>query len=474
MELKEYNSIENARIKLIIDILDKYPKYIDENNTPNIFIGNNSFPLDSTELKQELQSICFDNNINYNTALINKVVNILSSKIRKNANKLELDYRITKDENGNFLYQLSKNEMVVIKNDKYNIEPILKPIFKVDNTFMEQVKPSKKPSIEKILDLINVSEEDRFLLLVFIISLFVPDIQKASLVLASPTGTGKSTITDIIKRIVDPTPNIKVKAPKSLNELEQVLSKAYLPCFDNVDYISTEQSNVLCRAITGDTHTHYEKNKTIVSSYTRPIILNGIKCPVYKEDLINRLLIIEPPRIMSTISRKDIDAILEKELPNALAYIFDVLSKARTIKSETKIDIKDRMGDWYVWAYCIADAIKYNGGCEFESLFANNRSKQNKIIINNNYSALALFDYVKNGGLFIGEPKEMTSTELYNILSSVAQENGYIKHFRNDTTWLIKDLKALANILENEGIIVEFIRKIDANYVKLTRIPPKE
>lgn len=126
MELKEYNSIENARIKLIIDILDKYPKYIDENNTPNIFIGNNSFPLDSTELKQELQSICFDNNINYNTTLINKVVNILSSKIRKNANKLELDYRITKDENGNFLYQLSKNEMVVIKNDKYNIEPILK------------------------------------------------------------------------------------------------------------------------------------------------------------------------------------------------------------------------------------------------------------------------------------------------------------------------------------------------------------
>jgi len=107
-------------------------------------------------------------------------------------------------------------------------------------------------------------------------------------------------------------------------------------------------------------------------------------------------------------------------------------------------------------------------------LFRKNRAKQNEIIINNNYSALALCDYIKNGGLFVGETKEMTSTELFNILSSVARENGYIKHFRGDITWFIKDLKSLVNILEKEGIVLEFPRRANANYVKITKTPPKE
>lgn len=474
MELKEFNNIENERIRLILNILDDYPKYIDENNIPYIFIGNNSYTLNSTEFKQELQSICFDNNINYTTTLINKVVGILSSKIRKDANKLELDYRITKDINGDFLYQLTKDEMVVINENGYKIAPILKPTFKVDNTFTNQAKPSNEPSMKRILDILNLNEEDKKLLQVLIISLFIPDIQKASLVLASPTGTGKSTITDIIKRIVDPTPNKKVKAPKSLNELEQIISKSYLPCFDNIDYISTEQSNVLCRAITGDTHIKYEKNKTITSSYTRPIILNGIKCPVYKEDLIDRLVIIEPPTIITPLTREEIDKIIDEELPNVLAYIFNTLSKAKDIYKDLQIDIVDRMADWYKWAYAIAEAIEYGSGWMFESLFRKNRAKQNEIIINNNYSALALCDYIKNGGLFVGETKEMTSTELFNILSSVARENGYIKHFRGDITWFIKDLKSLVNILEKEGIVLDFPRRANANYVKITKIPPKE
>ena len=32
MELKEFNNIENERIRLILNILDDYTKYIDENN----------------------------------------------------------------------------------------------------------------------------------------------------------------------------------------------------------------------------------------------------------------------------------------------------------------------------------------------------------------------------------------------------------------------------------------------------------
>lgn len=467
MEMKEFNNVENERIRLLLNILDDYHKYIDENNIPYIFIGNNSYTLNSIEFKQELQSICFDNNINYTTTLINKVVGILSSKIRKDANKLELDYRIAKDINGDFLYQLTKDEMVVINENGYKIAPILKATFKVDNTFTNQVKPSNKPSMKRILDVLNLNEEDKKLLQVLIISLFIPDIQKASLVLASPTGTGKSTITDIIKRIVDPTPNKKVKAPKSLNELEQIISKSYLPCFDNIDYISTEQSNVLCRAITGDTHIKYEKNKTITSSYTRPIILNGIKCPVYKEDLIDRLVIIEPPTIITPLTREEIDKIIDEELPNALAYIFNTLSKAKDIYKDLQIDIVDRMADWYKWAYAIAEAIEYGSGWMFESLFRKNRNKQTDIILSNNPITIALKEFVNNGGVKFGERLKLTSTELYNILQNIANEKGL--KIKGGVVWCIRCLKPLVHLLYKDGIVVEFFEETLANGVILSR-----
>ena len=361
-------------------------------------------------------------------------------------------------------------EELVVKDPTFSESSF---IAKVDNTFINQVKPNGKKSMKKILDLINVNEEEKFLIQIFIISLFIPDIQKVSLVLTSPTGTGKSTITDIIKTIVDPSQNKKSKTPKSLNDLERVLSLSYLPCFDNIDNISTEQSNVLCRAITGGTYIRYKGDKTIVSSYTRPIILNGIKCPIYKEDLIDRMLIIEPPIINNTLIRKNIDEILEEELPNVLAYIFDILSKARITIDELNLD-NDRMAEWYNWAYAIAEAIEYGSGWKFENIYNKNKCKKNKVIISNNSSAMVLLDYVKNGGLFIGEPKEMTSTELFNILSSIAKEKGYAFNYKSGVEWLIRNLNSIANILQKEGVIFKTDHRGNANYVILTRIPPKE
>lgn len=468
METKEFNNTNKLKVQAILDLVGKYPTYCDENNRPHIFIENTDFLVESKAFKDELYSICFDNDLDVKPNLIIIACKILYSKISKNNDKLNLDYRIFKDENDNFLYQLNKKEMVVISDNKYEIQPITKPYFKSSNTFVEQYKPSKKPNMNKWLDCLNVDENERFLLQVLIILFFIPDIPKISLVFTGETGTGKSTTTDYIKELVDPSNARKISISKK--ELENRLSNHYLICFDNVGNITKEQSDIICRAITGDA---YEKNTldaSYIVSYIRPIIINGIKCPIYKEDIIDRFIIFEFSKIDTTyVERLLLDKKAKKELPDALAYIFDVISRARVIKKDLKIGKNYRMADSYSWGYAIAEAIEFGGGKKFDRLIKEKLSEQNKMIIANNHTALAFVEYFRSILFYMGDTKKYTMTELYNHLSFTAKKIGCDKYFPQVASRLGVELRQLTKVLEREGFIVEFDHKTKANYVYITR-----
>ena len=475
MKMEEFNNTNKSRVQTILDLLEKYPTYCDENDRQHIFIDNIDFLVDSKTFRDELYTICFDNDMIINPTLIKSVIQVLRSKIRRNDEKVELDYRNVVDSNGNYAYQLSKEEMIVTNDNGSKVLPIIEPTFKTSNTFTKQVKPSNNPNIDRMLDLFNLDEDDKFLLKVLSVHFFVPKIPKLSIVFTGATGTGKSTMTTYIKDLVDPAPVETTKAPKSVGELEKRLANNYLPCFDNIDNLTKDQSNALCRAITGDTYEKITNDTSYVASYIRPIIINGIKCPIYKEDIIDRFIIFEPPKIdVNYKERMELDKKFYEELPNALAYIFSILPKAIATKNGLKLDKVYRMADSYCWGYAIADVIEPNGGKRFERLFRQKLSKQNDMIINNNYVALAMRDYVYNSGIYFSTTREMTMTELYDSLLFTANECGYRKYFTRfckEVSNLGKEIRQVTKILEREGIIIDFDKRADANYVFITRKP---
>lgn len=471
MNLNKPNSVSTTIIKEVIKLLETYPSYCDEMDRPHICIGNNNYLLSSTKLKDEIFDICLENELDVGTALVNKVIHSLSNRIRKSGNKLELDYRIAKDDNGNFLYQLTKNEMVVISDSGYDIVPFTKPIFKPSNTFKEQVKPIRKGRIKKMLDLYNLEEDDKFLILIVTISYFIPGISKIMLGLIAEKGTGKTTISKGIKKTVDPSPTEVTRVPRGMQELEKRLASACLICFDNIPNLSSDQQDALSRAITGDAYERNSDDTTYVSSYTRPIILNGIKCPIYKDDLMDRSILLEPKKIEPKDRLNDdyINDILTKEMPYALSYIFDIIARARVIKKDLKLGEMDRMADFDVWGCCIAEAIEPNGAERFKRLFKENRAKQNTTIINNNQLALAVKLYVYTG--CIGASIELSSEEMFTTIRQTAWENNLLDKFPKGSNWFVRELKSLIGVLEKEGIkVITDIRKNNANYIRLERI----
>ena len=476
MKMEEFNNTNKSRVQTILDLLEKYPTYCDENDRQHIFIDNIDYLVNSKAFNDELYTICAcDNGMIISPTLIKNVIQVLRSKIRKNGEKVELDYRNVLDSNGNFSYQLNKQEMIVTNDTGSKEQPIIVPTFKMSNTFIKQAKPSNTPNIDRMLDLFNLDEDDKFLMEVLSIQFFVPKIPKLSIVFTGATGTGKSTMTTYIKCLIDPAPVETTKAPKSVGELEKRLANNYLPCFDNVDNLTKDQSNALCRAITGDTYEKITNDTSYIASYIRPIIINGIKCPIYKEDIIDRFIIFEPPKIdVNYKERMELDKIFYEELPNALAYIFSILPKAIARKKDLKLDKVYRMADSYCWCYAIADVIEPNGGKRFERLFKEKLNKQNEMIINNNYVALAMKDYVYNSGMYFIHTREMTMTDLYESLLYTANEYGYNKVFTRyckDVSQLGKEIRQVQKILEREGIIIDFEKRLDANYISIIRKP---
>ena len=101
------------------------------------------------------------------------------------------------------------------------------------------------------MNLLNVKPGKRLILKCYIISLFIPGISKAVLMVHGEQGSAKSMLEELIKMLVDPDIVKTFSFPKDLAELIQQLSHNALVYYDNLSRIPGWISDLLCRATTG-------------------------------------------------------------------------------------------------------------------------------------------------------------------------------------------------------------------------------
>ena len=144
--------------------------------------------------------------------------------------------------NNSILYDLTNEKWQCIKiTDKgwdiLDETPI--PIF-MRYSQIPQVQPSKEygPDIlDRFLQLVNLKrEEDKILLIVYIITLFVPAIQHVALQLHGEKGSAKSMLEVFIKELVDPSRVKLLSIHKDRMEFIQQIAHNYLAFYDNLKY----------------------------------------------------------------------------------------------------------------------------------------------------------------------------------------------------------------------------------------------
>lgn len=361
------------------------------------------------------------------------------------------------------------------------------PLFKrYENNSIPQVYPKKNDEndsnrkyFKEFLNLFNLrTSKDRLLLENYLIALFIPNIQKAILVISGNGGGAKTTTFYLIKNIIDPSTVDTISFSPSTNDLKQSLEHSYVTYFDNVSYISQEVSDILCRAVTGSGDSKRELYTTdgiFIYKFRRCIGINGINIVTTRPDFVDRSLILRVERIPEEKRRKeeDIKKEFERLRPFVLGYIFDILVKYLKYREEHKGEIivknPPRMADFAESCEIISRCLGHPENAFIEA-YRENIDNQNDEIIESSPVAESIIAFMENKNIWIGTPTQLLQL-LGDIASQVDPNIRKSKYWPKIAARLTYKINELISNLLKRGIEVVTGEKVNGKRViRITKI----
>ncbi|MEI8223785.1 MAG: hypothetical protein WCG20_01540 [bacterium] len=297
---------------------------------------------------------------------------------------------------------------------KINHEPIL---FKRYTHHKSQVDPQLGGDVRRILDFLNITDEDqKILFLVWIISCFIPGIPHPLAYVYGPQGSAKSSVSRITRELVDPSQLGIVTFPENNNELIQQLEHNWFSFFDNVSYVDQKLSDCLCKAITGigvSKRELYTNDGDVIYNFKRCIGINGINLDGTQPDLLERSILFPLKRMDDSqrISEEKLFKGFQEEKALILGAIFTAVSNSMKIKDQIVLGSSPRMADFAIWGCAIAKSIGYSQE-QFLNAYNRNIESQTDEAINNSDIAVTIRDFMSDKKTWEGTPRE-----LYQVLS---------------------------------------------------------
>jgi len=493
---KEDSRKQESQIKIAFETVKQEARklFTDEYQTPYVALTIDGhlqiFRIDSNAFKDWYRLFIYEKN---GTILDNETINKLCSIARayaassKYGEQIKLNLRTaSRIVNGKqeWIYDLTnKNwEFVTITSNGWYISKD-DIIFRRYNNQQGQVYPSReydKNILDRFIGLLNVQDKDSKLLLkVYIISLFIPDIQKTILMLHGAHGAAKSSLEELIKILVDPAAAKTFSIPRNPKEMIQQLSHNHIACYDNVSKLSPWVSDLFCRAVTGSGSSDrqlFTDDEDIIRSFKRAILFNGINLAATKADVLDRGLIILLEEILPENRRlpQEIWKEFEDMKPQLLGYILDKLVEVLKWDNdgpELKLPELPRMAEFAKYGEMIARCLGYEEKEFIDAFNGSSLFEAEEIIESSDVGrCLKYMMFEKYQDKYtIGETYkderdikwEATATELIDELNTIARAKESLhvdidsKYWPSIGTVLSKRLREIEPTLRKIGIIVE-------------------
>ena len=472
--------------------------FIDEYQTPHIALPIQDhlevLPVDSNVFKNWYKMFIFERDgIVLDSTTINDLCGLASAYAAsaKYGTQINLNLRtaLKSDFKTEWIYDLvNKNwEFIRITSSGWDIFRN-EIIFRRYNNQKAQVYPDRNYEadiFDQFMGLVNIKDKESILLLkCYIISLFIPEIQKVVLILRGSQGAAKSSLQEFIRTLVDPSIAKTLVFPRQLNELIQQLSHNYITYYDNISSIPPWISDQLCRAVSGSASSKrqlYTDDDDKIYNFKRCVGMNGINLVATKEDLLDRSIIIGLDDIEDENRR--IPQELWKEFdnirPKLLGYIFDILAKVLEYEENNSEVIKKlkltRMTEFAKHGEIISRCIG-NKENEFINAYKRNREIQVDEIVESSQVATAImcmmFRKYEDLKVWDGTP-----TALYTELREVAQNDVWELNIdTNDRYWpknvksLGKRLNEIKPTLKAKGLKITHYKESDVHRTRKVEI----
>lgn len=274
--------------------------------------------------------------------------------------------------------------------------------------------------------------QDEIILIGWLGHAFIAAIPHVILLITGPPGATKSSLTKVLKRLVDPGSLLLLAAKRNETEFVQILSHHYLVPLDNLQALNRDQLDILCRASTGEGFAKralYTDEDDIIFSYKRVVVLNAVSLPGWRGDFMDRVVMVDMARVPpgERLTESQVETYLAEKLPKALNAIISSLSKTLTIHDSVEAEIKrkPRMADFAIWGESFCRALGYEPGA-FLKRYAEKIREANTAALENDALAELILKLMQTerGGQYLNVKGEYegTASDLLRNLKDINEE----------------------------------------------------
>lgn len=358
-----------------------------------------------------------------------------------------------------------------VKITSYGWEVVEKPPVKFRRS--KSLRPLPEPDAGDINELrrfLNVQSEDDFMLIAaWLVGALSPTGPYPILAVNGEQGSSKSTLSKLLRRLVDPNMAPIRAAPRDDRELVIAAANSWVICLDNLSDVPAWLSDALCRLATGggfSTRELFTDWGEALWDGQRPIILNGIPDLAARPDLADRCIMVTLPAIPEG-ERKSEAAFwhdFEDREPSLLGALLSGVSSSLRCLSGTHLETLPRLADFALWVTAAEEGLGWEPGA-FVDAYRHNREGAVETSIEADPIAGAVCALVEH------RDYEGTATELLAALEERVTESVRKMRIWPPANKLKARLRRLAPVLRSQGIHLDMdLRKSDHTRARLYSI----
>ena len=320
------------------------------------------------------------------------------------------------------------------------------------------VEPEGGYAIDELRRFVNTDRDEDFVLLVSWIAAALRSTGPYPvLVFAGEQGTGKSTISRLVRSLIDPNVSSVRGVPRDDRDLVVDAVNSHVIALDNLSSVPSWLSDALCRLSTGGGFAsrmlHTDREESVLQAM-RPIILNGIPSLTDRPDLASRAVTVRLRPIAETERRSEREfwADWATTAPRVLGAILDAFSTGLRRLPFVKLDRAPRMADFAEFAVACEPGFGFEPG-SFLAAYAANQADTTETTFEADPVAVAIRDLVCND---YPTGWNGTATDLLAALNTRAAENiKRLKLWPATAASLGSRIDRIAPVLRSRGFSVE-------------------
>jgi hypothetical protein len=313
-------------------------------------------------------------------------------------------------------------------------------------------EPVAGGDVNKLWAFCNIPENDRLLVLAWLLECFRVDTPFPVLELNGVQGSAKSTTESNLRMLVDPsTVNLR-SAPKNVEDIFVCAGNNWLLAYENLSYLPAKTQDAFCTIATGGGaggRMFFTNGEEFLVETKRPIIINGIPSLITAQDLTERSIHFELPRVERYLCEGDLQKGFDAALPEIFGGLLDLFVKTLAKLPTVKTSGRERMVDFCCLGEAMMQSMGHKAGA-FTELYNENRKDSVLRSIESSPVASAVLEMAEDSSFdmfFCGTYKEL----LDKLLSYKGGDN---EGWPRSEKGLANLLKRQVPALQEAGIIV--------------------